>query len=196
MAQLERAGPEQASSTPVDSELVDSELVEPEQEDVAEQLRQAVGRLVRTTRAHADTLPRTHAETLGYLSRGGPRTIAELAELRRVKHQSMSRTVGELERLGFASRASDPADRRAFVIALTAEGAFALDSDRAARRDWVAARIAAKLTTEEQRLLAAVPALLDRLADDGPGNPRETARGSRQHLETPRGPEREPRPEA
>jgi DNA-binding MarR family transcriptional regulator len=137
-------------------------------DDLAEQLRQAIGRLVRTTRAHADALPRTHAETLGYLSREGPRTIAELAALRRVKHQSMSRTVGELDSLGFVSRAANPADARGFVITLTPAGAVALDTDRAARREWVAARIAKALTPEEQSLLAAVPALLDRLSDDHP----------------------------
>ncbi|GIF11146.1 MarR family winged helix-turn-helix transcriptional regulator [Actinoplanes teichomyceticus] len=135
-------------------------------EDIAEQLRQAVGRLVRTTRAHADTLPHTHAETLGYLSRLGPRTIAELAALRRVRHQSMSRTVGELEALGFVSRAANEADARSFMIELTPAGASALETDRAARRRWVAARIAGRLTPQEQRLLARVPALLDRLSDD------------------------------
>ncbi|GAA2696670.1 MarR family winged helix-turn-helix transcriptional regulator [Actinoplanes palleronii] len=135
-------------------------------EDIAEQLRQAVGRLVRTTRAHADTLPGTHAETLGYLSRAGPHTIAELAALRRVKHQSMSRTVGELVTAGFVSRAANPADARSFVIMLTAEGATALEADRAARQQWVAARIATTLTPAEQDLLAQVPALLDRLSHD------------------------------
>ncbi len=138
---------------------------EPDLSDIAEQLRQAIGRLVRTTRAHADSLPRTHAETLGYLSREGSRTIAELAALRRVKHQSMSRTVGELDGLGYISRAPNPADARGFVITLTPAGAEALDTDRAARREWVAAAIATELTPEEQQLLAVVPALLNRLAD-------------------------------
>ncbi|BCY15248.1 MarR family winged helix-turn-helix transcriptional regulator [Actinoplanes sp. L3-i22] len=138
---------------------------EPDLPDLAEQLRQAIGRLVRTTRAQADSLPRTHAETLGYLSREGPRTIAELAALRRVTHQSMSRTVGELAALGFVSRTPNPADARGFVITLAPAGGVALDTDRAARREWVAAAIANRLTPEEQRLLAAVPALLDRLAD-------------------------------
>ncbi|WIM96171.1 MarR family transcriptional regulator [Actinoplanes oblitus] len=137
---------------------------EPDLPDVAEQLRQAIGRLVRTTRAHADSLPRTHAETMGYLSREGPRTIGELAALRRVSHQSMSRTIGELEKLGFVSRAPNPADARGFVITLTAPGEEALDHDRAARREWVASRIASSLTPDEQRLLAAIPALLDRLS--------------------------------
>lgn len=141
---------------------------EPDLSDIAEQLRQAIGRLVRTTRAHADSLARTHAETLGHLSRDGPGTIAELAGLRRVKHQSMSRTVGELEALGYVSRAPNPADARGFVITLTPSGAAALDVDRAARREWVAGAIAATLTPEEQRLLATVPALLNRLADNTP----------------------------
>jgi DNA-binding MarR family transcriptional regulator len=165
---LAMTGTEQFEPEEVPPDRIDAELVEPEQVDIAEQLRQAIGRLVRTTRAHADTLARTHAETLGYLSREGPRTISELAALRRVKHQSMSRTLGELEALGFVDRASNPADGRGFMIMLTAEGAFALETDRAARRHWVAASIASKLTAEEQRLLAAVPALLDRLSDDAP----------------------------
>ncbi|MBB4737737.1 DNA-binding MarR family transcriptional regulator [Actinoplanes octamycinicus] len=138
---------------------------EPDLTDIAEQLRQACARLVRTTRAHADSLPRTHAETMGYLSREGPRTIAELAALRRVTHQSMSRTVAELERLDFVSRTPNPADARGFVITLTPHGEIALDHDRSARREWVASRIATTLTRDEQRLLAAIPALLDRLAE-------------------------------
>nr|WP_014694940.1 MULTISPECIES: MarR family winged helix-turn-helix transcriptional regulator [unclassified Actinoplanes]AEV88883.1 Multiple antibiotic resistance protein marR [Actinoplanes sp. SE50/110]ATO87289.1 MarR family transcriptional regulator [Actinoplanes sp. SE50]SLM04707.1 MarR family transcriptional regulator [Actinoplanes sp. SE50/110] len=138
---------------------------EPNLADIAEQLRQSIGRLVRTTRAHADSLPRTHAETMGYLSREGPHTIGELAARRRVTHQSMSRTVAELDRLGYVSRAPNPADARGFVITLTETGAAVLDTDRAARRDWVAAAIASRLTPEEQRLLARIPALLDRLAD-------------------------------
>jgi DNA-binding MarR family transcriptional regulator len=135
--------------------------------DLAEQLRQAIGRFVRTTRAQADTLPPTRAETLSHLDREGPQTIAELAARRRVKHQSMSRTIGELEELGYVSRAVNPADGRGFVITLTRAGAAALEVDRVARREWVATAIAAKLTPAEHRQLAAVPALLDRLSDAG-----------------------------
>lgn len=134
-------------------------------DDIAEELRQAVGRFVRATRAHADTLPPTRADTMGYLSREGPLTIAQLAARRGVRHQSMSRAVGELEAMGFVRRAVNPGDARGFVLTLTAAGAAALDADRAARRDWVAAAIASRLTPAERLVLAAVPALLDRLAE-------------------------------
>lgn len=132
--------------------------------DLAERLRQSIGRFVRATRARADSLPPPQAETLGWLSRSGPLTIAALASLRGVRHQSMSRTVGELEELGYVSRAVNPADGRGFVITVAAAGAQALDADRTARREWVAEAIATRLSPDEQRVLSAVPALLDRIA--------------------------------
>ncbi|WP_306210149.1 MarR family winged helix-turn-helix transcriptional regulator [Actinoplanes sp. RD1] len=142
-------------------------------DDIAERLRQAVGRFVRTTRAHADTLPPTRAEALGVLHREGPRTIAALAARRGVRHQSMSRTVGELATLGLVRREPDPADGRASLISLTTAGAAALDADRQARREWLADAIATRLTPAERELLSAVPALLDRLADAPPPTPSE-----------------------
>src|SRR4051794_22727609 len=103
-------------------------------EDVAEELRVAIGRFVRAARAHADTLPPARAEAMGYLSREGPQTIARLAERHGVRHQSMSRIVGELESLGYVARAATPTDARGFAISLPAAGAAALDAARAARR--------------------------------------------------------------
>ncbi|HEX5199297.1 MarR family winged helix-turn-helix transcriptional regulator [Paractinoplanes rhizophilus] len=136
-------------------------------EDIAEELRVAIGRFVRATREGADSLPPIRAEAMGYLSREGPMSIAELAAYRGVRHQSMSRVVGDLEALGFVARAPDPADARAFVITLTPAGESALQADRAARRDWVAAAIEARLTPAEGAMLRAVPALLHRLAGFG-----------------------------
>lgn len=132
--------------------------------DLAEELRQAIGRFVRVIRTGADTLPPTRADALGYLGREGPLTIAALAARRGVKHQSMSRTVSELEALGHVAREPNPADARGFVITLTPAGEAALDTDRRARRDWVAAAIGTRLTPAERQMLRAVPLLLDRLA--------------------------------
>ena len=134
-------------------------------EDVAERLRQAIGRFVRVTRVQADTMPATQAAALGALDREGPQTIAALAAGRSVKHQSMSRTVAELDALGLISREADPADGRVSVITLTAAGAEALAADRRSRRHWVAGAIATQLTPAERDMLHAVPALLDRLSD-------------------------------
>lgn len=131
---------------------------------LAEELRDAVGRFVRAVRADADTLPPARATTLAHLDRHGDRTIAQLASARGVRHQGMSRTVAELEALGQVGRRPNPLDRRGWVIGLTDAGRAALERDRVARRDLVAERIASELDAEDRRLLAAVPALLRRLA--------------------------------
>ncbi|WP_067505603.1 MarR family winged helix-turn-helix transcriptional regulator [Actinoplanes sp. TFC3] len=134
-------------------------------EDIAERLRQSIGRFVRMARAQADTLPQTHAAALGALDREGAQTIAQLAAGRAVKHQSMSRTVGELVSLGLVSRSASPSDGRAFLIALTPAGVEALEADRGARRQWVAEAITTRLSADERRMLLAVPEILDRLSD-------------------------------
>jgi DNA-binding MarR family transcriptional regulator len=133
--------------------------------ELADELRRAVGRFVRVVRDGTDTLPPTRADALGYLSREGPRTIAALAARRGVKHQSMSRTVAELEALGYVAREPNPADARGFVITLTPTGEAALETDRQARRDRVATAISTRLTPAERQMLRAVPLLLDRLAE-------------------------------
>ncbi|GAA2158031.1 MarR family winged helix-turn-helix transcriptional regulator [Actinomadura napierensis] len=130
---------------------------------LAERLRTSIAGLVRTTRARADALPPPLAQTLGLLDREGEAGIASLAQRRGVRHQSQSRTVKDLEDLGYARRHANPHDARGVVIALTPEGRAALDRDREARRDWLATAIATTLTPEEQDRLAELPALLDRL---------------------------------
>ncbi|MEU4689508.1 MarR family transcriptional regulator [Actinoplanes sp. NPDC023714] len=134
-------------------------------DDIAELLRQSIGRFVRTVRARADTLPPPQAAALGVLDRDGPQTIARLAADRRITHQSMSRTVAELEKRGFVARRPNPADRRAVLIVPTPAGTEALAADRDSRRRWVAAAIEEKLTAEERAILHAVPAVLDRLSE-------------------------------
>lgn len=134
-------------------------------DQLAERLRTSIGGLVRTTRSRADALAPPIAQTLGLLDREGEASIASLAQRRRVRHQSQSRTVKDLESLGYAARRPDPRDGRGRVIAITPEGRAALDRDRRARRDWLAAAIATVLTPDEQDRLAELPALLDRLTD-------------------------------
>ncbi|BCJ53468.1 MarR family transcriptional regulator [Actinoplanes sp. NBRC 14428] len=133
-------------------------------EELAERLRQSISRFVRLVRSQADALPPTRSEPLDALLREGPQTIAQLAARRGVKHQSMSRTVAELEALGLVGREASATDRRACLIMLTDAGTTALEADRLARRDWVAKAIGARLTPTEREMLDVVPALLDRLS--------------------------------
>jgi DNA-binding MarR family transcriptional regulator len=139
-------------------------------DDLAERLRTSIAALIRTTRSHADTLPPPLAQTLGLLDRDDETSIAALAQRRRVRHQSQSRTVKELEDLGYARRRRNPDDARGVVIALTPEGRAALDHDRRARRDWLAEAIATTLTPAEQARLAELPTLLDRLTTHASGS--------------------------
>ncbi|GAA3744610.1 MarR family winged helix-turn-helix transcriptional regulator [Streptomyces tremellae] len=154
--------------------------MERDDEDIAERLRQSIGRFVRVVRARADTVPPLQATALGTLDREGPQTIAALAAAHRLKHQSMSRTVRELETLGLVSRSRSPHDGRSFLIALTPAGAEALAGDRRTRRRWVAETITERLTPDERRALLAVPELLDRLSEaaEQPGEDRPRLRGS------------------
>ncbi|WP_425955625.1 MarR family winged helix-turn-helix transcriptional regulator [Xylanimonas sp. McL0601] len=134
-------------------------------QDLAEALRTAVSRFVRAVRQRADSLPPSRAETLRHLQTAGPQTMAELAVARDVSHQSVSRMVGELERLGLVARRPNPADARGFLIALTAEGRLELGADQTARRSLIGAAILTALDDDERAMLATVPALLDRLVD-------------------------------
>jgi DNA-binding MarR family transcriptional regulator len=141
-------------------------------EELAERLRDAIGHFVRTTRGQADTIAPPHASTLGYLDRDGAMSIAELAKLRGVRHQSQSRTVMELEDAGHVERRPNPVDARGFVIEITEAGRGLLNGDRGARGRWVAAAIAATLTDAERARLEDVPEILDRLTRFGAGRSR------------------------
>jgi DNA-binding MarR family transcriptional regulator len=128
----------------------------------AGELRLVLGQLVRRLRAEY-SFPVAQATVLSRLDREGPQTASELAAAERVRPQSMSQTLAELQAAGLIARRADPADRRQIQIELTGEGRNRVLEGRGRREDWLAAAIAAELTPEEQRtLLAAVP-LLQRL---------------------------------
>ncbi|GAB3799667.1 hypothetical protein GCM10028798_13050 [Humibacter antri] len=131
--------------------------------ELAENLRVAIGRLVRSVRAQSTGRPRAHAEALAQLDAEGAQTIAQLATRRGVRHQGMSRAIAELERNGLVSRASNPADGRGFVISLTESGRVALERGRDVRRDLLAHAITERLDDDERELLRRVPDLLRKI---------------------------------
>jgi len=133
-------------------------------EELAAELRQSIGRVVRAARRETDALPATHTTTLGFLRREGPMTIADLARRRGVKHQGQSRTVGELADLGYVERTVSETDRRVSVIRISPAGLHALQQDMDARTDWLATGIREELDDEERALLARLPELFERVA--------------------------------
>jgi DNA-binding MarR family transcriptional regulator len=63
----------------------------------------------------------------------GPRPVGEIAENLGVTSQAVSKSVRELEALGYVGRAGDPADGRVRRVALTDRGRAVVEATRAAR---------------------------------------------------------------
>jgi DNA-binding MarR family transcriptional regulator len=64
--------------------------------------------------AHANVFPFVPPEGI---------TISELADLARVRKQTMAQSVDQLERLGYVERRPNPGDRRSRLVFLTERGA-------------------------------------------------------------------------
>jgi DNA-binding MarR family transcriptional regulator len=132
---------------------------------LASELRLIVGRLIRRMRAEG-RLPLAQGAVLGRLDRGGAATVSALAAAERVRPQSMSQTVSELEADGLVSRRPDPTDRRQLLVELTDAGHATLADERRQREGWLARAIAEDLSGAERAALERAIESLRRLADD------------------------------
>ena len=130
--------------------------------DLAEELRAAVGDFVRRARVH-DKMPPGQAAVLGHLARSGPLSIADLAQLEQVKHQSMARTVGLLADQALVTLSRHDADRRRVMLTLTTAGADALASARLARAAGIARAIREDLDDAEREIIRRIPEVLRKL---------------------------------
>lgn len=141
-----------------DAEIPDAALVA-----LAEELRQVVGGFVRKVRRAADTPSTAWSDTLGDLDRHGPMTVAALARLRQVRHQSMRVVVAQLEADGMVVRLPDPTDARGQIVEVTKTGRIALVSSRAARTNWIAAGLQKHATASERQAISIALGALRRL---------------------------------
>jgi DNA-binding MarR family transcriptional regulator len=108
------------------------------------------------------SLDRAAYAALGRVHEAGPLRLSELAARMGVDASTASRQVQQLERTGLVGRVGDPADRRASLLELTAEGDRVLARMRQARRESLA-RVLSGWSRADRRTLAAV---LTRLVDD------------------------------
>jgi len=131
--------------------------------ELAYDLRESVGRLVRRLRAEPGP-PLPVLLVLSVLDRQGPAGISDLAAVQRMRPQSMAQTVKELESAGLVTRRPDPDDGRRAFIELTPAGLEMLHASRAAREDWLAQTLDRELDDDERALLRDALALLDRVA--------------------------------
>lgn len=137
---------------------IDAEVI-----GLAEDLRRVVGDFVRKVRSDADTPTSAQIDTLGYLDRNGPMTVADLARLRNVRHQSMRLVIAQLETEALVERADNPQDQRSRLVVIAPRGREALATGRQARSRWISAAIADRLSAAEQAELRRAIKLLEAL---------------------------------
>lgn len=124
-----------------------------------------LGQLMRRLRSeHRFSL--SQGSVLGRLDREGTQSIGDLAVAERVRPQSMTQTISDLEGEGLIARSADPADGRRTLVELTEQGHQTLQADRLQREGWLAHAIAEDLSSQEQRVLIQALGLLRRLAED------------------------------
>ncbi|PYG48603.1 DNA-binding MarR family transcriptional regulator [Pantoea sp. AG1095] len=137
---------------------------ENETQQLAEELRKMVSHLVRNVRVSTATVRTSQYETLDLLDSHDELSIADLARLRGVKHQSMRLVINELEAQDLVLRQKSAQDARAQVIVLSDQARVALAAARQQRADWLAARINETLDQQDrddlQKGLAALRKLL------------------------------------
>jgi DNA-binding MarR family transcriptional regulator len=133
----------------------------------ATELRESVMALARQMRRHRPDhgLTLSQLELLGEVSRSGVITPAALGARMRVRAQSLTDGINDLEDRGLISRRPDDTDRRRQLIEITAAGIALLESDRAERDAWLRATMRDTLSELEVNLLMLVAPVLRKLAD-------------------------------
>jgi DNA-binding MarR family transcriptional regulator len=135
--------------------------------DLAEDLRRAIGTLVRAIRETTDTDRSAQSETLGLLERDGAMNVAALAQRRGVTHQTMRSVVAPMVAAGLVARAVDPDDGRSQLLSLSDSGRRLIARERLARASRLGTIIEQTLSVAEQDHLRRSIDLLDRISAAG-----------------------------
>jgi len=121
-------------------------------------------RVLRVTRA-AEGLTLSKLGVLGRLYREGMATATELAAYLRIRPQSLTRLVADLEQRKLIVRRSKDEDRRQSLLEITEAGARVLNEDIRDQRVRLAQVIEKELTPAEQELLRIAAGLMDHIAE-------------------------------
>jgi DNA-binding MarR family transcriptional regulator len=143
----------------------DATPVSAQADALAGDLRALVGKLKRRLREQASAGDFTPSQlaVLQRLERDGAATVSSLARAEGMRPQSMGTVVAALESAGLLTGAPDPDDGRQTLWSLTDAFANGMRESRAARQDWLARTIEARLSGVEQTELAHAVELLQRL---------------------------------
>jgi DNA-binding MarR family transcriptional regulator len=124
-------------------------------------LRAVVGKLSRrlNSLARGSGLTPSQLSALGVIARQGPLRLSELAEVESVNPTMLSRVVAALDEAGLVRRRTDPDDRRAGLLEVTASGRRTHDRLRAERGRVLTAGLERLQSDDLVALEAALPAL-------------------------------------
>lgn len=137
---------------------------EPASTELAHELRETIGRIVRRLRAEPGP-PVGRMTVLSRLEQDGPSSISDLAARERMRPQSMAQTVHDLQTAGLVSRRPDPDDGRRAFIELTSTGLSVLETTRSRRETWLSEVLERQLDAGERALVRQALRLLSRIAD-------------------------------
>lgn len=134
-------------------------------EELAARLHLAVTRVARRLRQEADAeLTPSQISALATVSRRGPLTLGELAEVERIAPPTVTRIIAKLEADGLVTRREDPDDRRVALVAASSAGERLLTRVRRRKVAWLVERLESLDASERERLADAVE-ILERLAE-------------------------------
>jgi DNA-binding MarR family transcriptional regulator len=132
--------------------------VDVDRTELAERLDDVVLGLRRLTLERQE-LSLTAASALATLRRTGSCRLTELAAAEGVSQPSMTALAARLTDAGLVQRRTDPADRRAVLLALTPAGADLLDRRREARAARLTGPLAGLDDDDVRAITHALPAL-------------------------------------
>jgi DNA-binding MarR family transcriptional regulator len=134
--------------------------------ELASRLRMTLGRLNRRVRQHGpQSLSASQTSTLASVEALGPVRLGDLAAHEGVTAPTQSRLVGSLEQQGLLRRMPDAEDRRATLLAITAQGRRQLDQLRGERSAFLVGQLGT-LTAEQRSALVAALDALESLAEN------------------------------
>jgi DNA-binding MarR family transcriptional regulator len=135
--------------------------------EAAVELRILSGKLRRRLRDQATPTDFTSSEVavVSYIDRNGPTTVSEIAAAEGMRPQSMGATVAALEAHGVISRSPDPTDGRRVILSITPAARELVDSNRAAKEDWLFRTISTSFNATELKQLEVGIELLNRLVN-------------------------------
>ena len=134
----------------------------------ANALRRGVSRLARRLRSlrSDEEIAGAKLSLLARLHRAGrPMIAADIARAERLKPQSLTRIIAELDALGFIRREHDSFDHRQVLIDIAPRGSRHLALHAIRQNAWLAQAIATSLTPAEREMLRIASELMDKLAD-------------------------------